>query len=63
MNYIIEHTRIGFEIPELLALILLIAIVVFFVVRNRQMKQEEEELEEQIKAIQREKAEERVWNR
>ncbi len=62
MDFIIEHTRIGFEIPELIALIFLIAVVVFFFVRSRQMKKAEEELEDQIMEIQNESAKERVRN-
>ena len=53
MDFIIDHTRIGFEIPELIALIFLIAVVVFFVVRTRKMKKDEEGLEEEIKELQR----------
>ncbi len=56
MDFIIEHTRIGFEIPELIALIFLIAVVIFFIVRSRQMKKAEEELEDQIRDIQSEKS-------
>lgn len=56
MDFIIEHTRIGFEIPELIALVFLIAVVVFFFVRSRQMKKSEEELEDQIKDLQSQRA-------
>ena len=56
MDFIIEHTRIWFEIPELIALIFLIAVVIFFIVRSRQMKKAEEELEDQIRDIQSEKS-------
>lgn len=62
MDFIIEHTRIGFEIPELIALIFLIAVVIFFIVRSRQMKKAEEELEDQIRDIQSGKSEGRVQN-
>lgn len=63
MGFIIEHTRIGFELPELIALIFLIAVVVFFIVRSRQMKKAEEELEDQIRDIQSGKSSEgRVQN-
>ena len=57
MDYIIEHTRIGFELPELLALILLIGVVVFFIVRYRQMKRTERDLIDEIQEVQRQEAE------
>ncbi len=64
MDFIIEHTRIGFEIPELIALVFLIGVVVFFFVRSRQMKKAEEELEDQIKEIQSQRSDNgRVRNR
>ena len=63
MDFIIDHTRIGIDIPEIIALILLIAVVAFFFVRSRQMKKAEEELEDQIREIQRGGADkERVQN-
>ena len=57
MEYIIEHTRIGIELPEILAFILLIAVIVFFIVRHKQMKKQERELIDEIQEVQRQEAE------
>ena len=57
MDFIIEHTRIGFELPELISLILLIVVVVFFIVRMRKMKKTEDELVDEIQDLQRKESE------
>ncbi len=57
MDFIIEHTRVGLEIPEIIALVFLVAVVVFFIFRTRKMKKLENELMDEIQDLQKEEAE------
>lgn len=48
MSYILAHTRLGFCLWDIPAVIILVAIIVFFIVKAKKMKEEQEELEDQI---------------
>lgn len=48
MAYILEHTRLGFCLLDIPAVIILVAIIAFFVIKAKKMKDEQKELEEQI---------------
>lgn len=48
MGHIINHTRFGFCLWDILAIIVLLGVVGFFVYKNRMMKEEEKELTEAL---------------
>ena len=48
MRYIIEHTKLGFDWLDLLALIILLILVIVWVKRRHDLKSEQKELEDQL---------------
>ncbi len=52
MEFIIEHSRIGHDLPDFVSLGILVAVAVFYIVRTRKMKNEEKELVDKIEELQ-----------
>lgn len=48
MRYIIEHTKLGFDWLDLLALIILLVVVIVWAVRRHNLKSEQDDLEDQL---------------
>ena len=48
MRYIIEHTKLGFDWLDLLALIILLVVVIVWAVRRHNLKSEQKDLEDQL---------------
>ena len=48
MKYIIEHTKLGFDWLDLLALIILLVVVIVWAVRRHNLKSEQKDLEDQL---------------
>ena len=47
-GYIIEHTKLGFDWLDLLALIILLVVVIVWAVRRHNLKSEQKDLEDQL---------------
>ncbi len=50
MDFVLQHTRLGFCWLDLIALVVLIVVVCVFVQQRRKLKKTEEELQEQLSA-------------
>ena len=51
MRYIIEHTKLGFDWLDLLALIILLVVVIVWAVRRHNLKSEQKDLEDQLSEL------------
>lgn len=51
MSYLIEHTRLGFCIVDLVALAVLAAVIAYFAVKRHRLRKEEQELEEDLEEL------------
>lgn len=52
MQYLLDHTTLGFCWWDIPALIVLAAVILYFIYRTRQQKDEIQDLEYQISALQ-----------